>query len=92
MGFNTYPFNKVARVHKIKDEWGVFSNFAHTPIKVKTIEFDTTERLFQMVKFNSKEIQEEIYNKKGNPKMTANTIKKSIPITSETNGGKFLLM
>ena len=31
-GIQTYPAAECVRVHKIDEEWGVFSNFGHTPI------------------------------------------------------------
>ena len=34
---------------------GVFSNFGHTPIVVAGVTFDTSERLFQLMKFKDKE-------------------------------------
>ena len=67
----TYPAAECIRIHKIDEPWGIFCNFAHTPIVVDGIAFDTSERLFQLMKFKDEEPLKAIYYKKGNPKMTA---------------------
>lgn len=69
-GLQSYPANQCARIHKIDEEWGIFSNFGHTPIIVEGVTFDTSERLFQLMKFKDEEPVKAIYYKKGNPKMT----------------------
>lgn len=38
-------------IRKTKEEWGIFSNFAITPIVVDGITYDCTERLFHIMKF-----------------------------------------
>lgn len=70
-GLQSYPAAECVRIHKIDEEWGVFSNFGHTPIVVDGVVFDTSERLFQLMKFKDEEAVKAIYYKKGNPKMTA---------------------
>ena len=70
-GLQTYPADQCVRIHKIDGEWGIFSNFSHTPIVVEGVTFDTSERLFQLMKFKDEEAVKAIYYKKGNPKMTA---------------------
>lgn len=75
----TYPVGNVARIHKITEEYGIFSNFAHTPIVVEGRTYDTAERLFQVLKMASPEAREEVYTKAGNPKMTAKHIAKVRP-------------
>ena len=70
-GLQSYPAGQCVRIYKIDEEWGIFSNFAHTPIVVDSITFDTSERLFQLMKFKDEETVKAIYYKKGNPKMTA---------------------
>lgn len=69
-GLQSYPANQCVRIHKIDEEWGIFSNFGHTPIVVEGVTFDTSERLFQLMKFKDEEPVKAIYYKKGNPKMT----------------------
>ena len=69
-GWQTYPATECIRIHKVDEEWGIFSNFGHTPIVVDGITFDTCERLFQLMKFRDEEPVLAIYTKKGNPKMT----------------------
>lgn len=46
-----YPAAQCARICHVADEWGIFSNFAQTPVIVDGITFDCTERLFQYRKF-----------------------------------------
>ena len=70
-GWQSYPETECVRIHKISEEWGIFSNFGHTSIVIDGITFDTCERLFQLMKFKDEEPILAIYNKKGNPKMTA---------------------
>lgn len=38
----TYETGNVARIHKINEEWGILSNFAHTPLQVEGKTFDTS--------------------------------------------------
>ena len=70
-GFETYPADRACAVSKIAAEWGVFSNFAQTPLVADGVPFDTSERLFQVMKFTDPEARRAVYLKKGNPKMTA---------------------
>jgi len=76
-GMQSYPANQCVRIHKIDEEWGIFSNFGHTPIVVEGVTFDTSERLFQLMKFKDEEPVKAIYYKKGNPKMTTKHWEKS---------------
>ena len=50
----SYPVNDCVRIHKVAEEWGIFSNFAKTPLVVNGIIFDSAEELFQMMKFKDK--------------------------------------
>ena len=70
-GFETYPADRACAVSRIAAEWGVFSNFARTPLVVDGVPFDTSERVFQTMKFTDPEARRAVYGKKGNPKMTA---------------------
>lgn len=45
-----YPAVQTVCIHKIDEEWGVFSNFYRTNVVVNGVTFDCTERLFQMMK------------------------------------------
>ena len=68
-GVQSYPATKCVRVHKVDEEWGIFSNFGHTPLVVEGVTFDTSERLFQLMKFKDEEPVKAVYNAI-NPKMT----------------------
>ena len=48
-----YPAGETVAFAKIEAEWGVFSNFAKTPMIVFGIEFDCVERLFHYIRLNS---------------------------------------
>lgn len=60
-GYQSYPANKCVRIHKIDEEWGIFSNFAHTPITVNGVTFKSTEQLYQIMKFKDQEPIETIW-------------------------------
>lgn len=47
----SYPAAQTVCIRKTSDEWGIFGNYAKTPIQVNGVTFDCTERLFQMMKF-----------------------------------------
>ena len=68
-GLQSYPANQCVRIHKIDEEWGIFSNFGHTPIVVEGVTFDTSERLFQLMKFKDEEPVKAVFSA-NNPKMT----------------------
>ena len=36
-GLQSYPAAECVRIHKIDEEWGVFSNFGHTPMVLFSI-------------------------------------------------------
>ena len=50
-GYSTYPKAECVTIHKVNGEWGIFCNFAATPIVVDGVEFKSSEQLFQMMKF-----------------------------------------
>ena len=47
----TYPKSQCVTIHKVKGEWGIFCNFAKTPIEIDGVVFKSCEHLFQMMKF-----------------------------------------
>lgn len=67
----TYPAEQCVLIHKITEQWGVLSNFARTPIVIDGVSFDTSERLYQTMRFGDPVICRKVFEKKGNPKMTA---------------------
>lgn len=69
-GIQSYPASECVRILKVAEEWGVFSNFGHTPIVVEGVTFDTSERLFQLMKFKDEEPVKAIFSA-NNPKMTS---------------------
>ena len=66
----SYPANECVTIHKVAEPWGIFGNFARTPIVIDEVMFKTSEQLFQLMKFKDKEPVLAVYNA-NNPKMTA---------------------
>lgn len=86
-GMNEYPITECVAVHKTGEYWGIFCNFAHTPILVNGVEFKTSEQLFQVLKFSNAEYAREVYNAP-QPKMTA---KKLEILYRRTDWGKIFI-
>lgn len=68
--WHTYPVEGTVTIHKVKEEWGIFCNFAHTPLTAGGVTFKTAEQLFQLMKFTDEGVVKDIYVKP-NPKMHA---------------------
>ena len=66
----TYPVSECVAIRKVKEPWGIFGNFAPTPIILNEVTFKTSELLFQLMKFKEEEPILAVYNAK-NPKMIA---------------------
>ena len=66
----SYPAAECVRIHKVVEEWGVFSNFAKTPIEIDGVVFKNAEQLFQIMKFQDAEQVKAVFDA-NNPKMTA---------------------
>ena len=66
----TYPVSECVAIRKVKEPWGIFGNFAPTPIILNEVTFKTSELLFQLMKFKEKEPILAVYNAK-TPKMVA---------------------
>lgn len=69
-GVESYPVDECVTIHKVKEEWGIFCNFAPTPIVIDGVTFRSTEQLFQLMKFQDAEAIINVYSAH-NPKMTA---------------------
>lgn len=82
--WNHYPADKTAAFCEVAGEWGIFSNFASTPIKVNGVEFYCAESLFQVMKFSDTEAQKVIYGLKGQGlKMKAKHFEKTCGVRSD---------
>lgn len=66
----TYPISECVAIRKVKEPWGIFGNFAPTPIIINGVTFKTSELLFQLMKFKEKEPILAVYNANP-PKMIA---------------------
>lgn len=71
-----YPVEQVAAFCKLDAQWGIFSNFAHTPLIVDGLEYKSAEHLFQTMKFIDTYKRKKVYEYKGNPKMIAKHMEK----------------
>ena len=74
----SYPAKDCVRIHKVAEEWGIFSNFAKTPLVVNGVTFDSAEELFQMMKFKNKEVLLNIKNGVTNNGKTCHQVKKTV--------------
>ena len=74
----TYPMEECVPIRKVSDEWGIFCNFARTPIQYEGVMYKSAEQLFQTMKFTDEEVRKKVYAA-NNPKMTA---KHYIPTTA----------
>ena len=72
----TYPVSECVPFCTGKGEWGVFSNFARTPIQYEGVTYKSAEQLFQMMKFPDEEIQNAVYAAP-NPKYMAKHYEKT---------------
>lgn len=72
----TYPVSECAPFCRGREEWGIFSNFAHTPIQYEDITYKSSEQLFQMMKFTDEEVRNAVYAA-NNPKFTAKHYEKT---------------
>ena len=90
-----YPASKCVCIRGTKDEWGVLGNFYHTPIVLKGVSFDCTERLFHLMKFlpSAQEgILDEYQAKRGmSIKMHMKTIYKNHPNWLRQDWGKMVV-
>lgn len=68
-GIESYRVAECVTIHKVKDEWGIFCNFAPTPIVIDGVTFKNSEQLFQLMKFQDAEAIIDVYSA-NNPKMT----------------------
>lgn len=72
----TYPIAECVPIRKVSDEWGIFCNFAHTPIQYEDVTYKSAEQLFQMMKFTDEDVRNAVYAA-NNPKYTAKHYEKS---------------
>lgn len=68
--WESYPILECVTIHKVQEEWGIFSNFYPTPMVVEGVTFKNSEQLFQVLKFRDVEPMLAVYSA-NNPKMTA---------------------
>ena len=74
----TYPADKCVTFNATTDEWGIFGNFAGTPLTIGGVKFTSSEHLFQTMKFKREDVVRNVYNgityrgiQKGTVKMVA---------------------
>ena len=77
--WNNYPADSTAAFCKTSEKWGVFSNFAQTPIEVNGVSFYSAESLFHTMKFTDAEARKTVSSIKGQGlKMKAKHFEKTV--------------
>ena len=61
--WETYPANKCAIIHKTTEEWGILHNMATSPITIDGVTFKCSETLFQLMKFTSKDVVQDVFRR-----------------------------
>ena len=56
-----YPVQECARITKVDSEWGILGNFGTAKLKIDGVEFETSEHLFQVMKFKEKGVVQNVY-------------------------------
>lgn len=59
-GLQSYDADKCAAFSEVAGTWGIFGNFANTPIIINEVTFASSEDLFQMMKFKDKDVLDRI--------------------------------
>jgi ribA/ribD-fused uncharacterized protein len=77
-GIQTYPAAECVSFHKVADEWGLFCNFAHTPIIIRGVTFKSAEQLYQMMKFTNPDIIKRIWTGVTNNGKVCHEIKRTV--------------
>ena len=85
--WNEYPAGETLAFCKVDAPWGIFSNFATTPITVDGVTFYSAESLFQVMKFSDAHAREAIFALKGQGlKMKAKHYEKAVGVRPEWGG------
>ena len=69
-GTQEYDVKECVQIHKVTEEWGIFCNFAPTPIQIHGVMFKNCEQLYQVLKFQDATCISEVYHAP-NPKFPA---------------------
>ena len=77
-GYATYPKRECVTIHKVDGEWGIFCNFAPTPIVIDGVAFKSSEHLFQLMKFKDSGVITNIMNGVTNNGKKCFQIKKTV--------------
>ena len=79
--WNEYPADQTVSFCKTDQEWGIFSNFAQTPIVADGITFPCAESLFQIMKFTDSAARRDIFAQRGQKlKMRAKHYEKAVGV------------
>ena len=77
-GYSVYSADECVTIHKVDGEWGLLCNFASTPIEVGGVVFNSSEHLFQMMKFKDTTVIANIMNGITNNGKRCYQIKKTV--------------
>jgi ribA/ribD-fused uncharacterized protein len=79
--WNEYPAVQTVSFCKTDQEWGIFSNFAPTPIVADGVTFPCAESLFQIMKFTDPTARSDIFKQRGQTlKMCAKHYEKTVGV------------
>lgn len=79
--WNEYPADQTVSFCKTDQEWGIFSNFAQTPIVADGVTFPCAESLFQIMKFTDSVARRDIFAQRGQKlKMRAKHYEKTVGV------------
>ena len=87
----TYSAEDVVSIRGINEEWGILGNFAHTPVCVKGVAFDTSERLFQTMKMKDTDAVRLVYNTKAGFKYKVRHIESAEPELLREDWGRIFI-
>ena len=79
--WNEYPAAQTISFCKTDQGWGIFSNFAQTPIVADGVTFACAESLFQIMKFTDSAARRDIFAQRGQKlKMRAKHYEKAVGV------------
>ena len=64
-GYQNYPADGTVFFCKVDEAWGILGNFAGVSLVVDGVPFDSTGKLYQVMKFSDPESRRQVYGLKG---------------------------
>ena len=79
-----YPAEQTVGFTSTAAEWGIFSNFAKTPMVVNGVEFACVEQLFHYIRLNNEQERAEYLKRTPNMGLKMKAKAKNIPLSIAT--------